>query len=192
MESVADKLYRYILSLDEVESKYILQDLPRWVEITNAPKDAAFVELWVKRQEFRTLIKYRVKMAEKQMVGCRVSMVDIRKIVGNSSSLYVSNLFISCNYIGAGFYIEHGFSTIIFAKRIGKNFWVNQNVTIGTGSIGNPIIQDNVRVGANSVIIGGITVQDDVTIGAGTTLNFEVEAGSTVVSQKARVLPRSK
>lgn len=112
----------------------------------------------------------------------------INSLHKDSPNAWVTNLFISCGDIGPGFYIEHGFSTIIYAKSIGSNFHVNQNVTIGTGRGGNPTIGNNVRIGANSVIIGNISVADNVKVGAGAVLNFEVPAGSTVVSQKARVL----
>ena len=33
-------------------------------------------------------------------------------------------LFIVTNSIGGGLYLEHGFSTIITAKSIGKNCWI--------------------------------------------------------------------
>ncbi|MCK5536712.1 MAG: hypothetical protein KAI79_07785, partial [Bacteroidales bacterium] len=136
----------FIQSLDNEVKVYILQDLPIWREIVkkSAQAEDPFMFFWENRQEFRTLIRYRVKMATKHFKNSSDLIHKFNKSAGNGNYLYVTNLYISCQDIGAGFYIEHGFSTIIFAKKIGKNFRVNQNVTIGTGKGGNPSIGDNV------------------------------------------------
>ncbi|WOD06203.1 hypothetical protein [Marinomonas sp. GJ51-6] len=166
---------------------YLFQDLDRWVEVLKCKKEDPFEFFYSTRQEFRSLIRYRAMIAQKKF-SCANILGGIIKIHGGSSNVWVTNLFLSCSDIGPGLYIEHGFSTIVFAKSIGKNFYINQNVTIGTGRGGNPTIGDNVRVGANSVIIGNIFVADDVKVGAGAVLNFEVPKGSTVISQKCRVI----
>lgn len=73
--------------------------------------------------------------------------------------------------IGGGMSIWHGNSTIVFAKEIGENFAVYQQVTIGRGKTidGNdrPIIGDNVTVYAGAIIVGGVHIGDGATIGAG-------------------------
>jgi serine O-acetyltransferase len=43
----------------------------------------------------------------------------------------MNTLFIYTKDIGPGLYIQHGFATIISAKSIGKDCWINQQVTIG-------------------------------------------------------------
>lgn len=92
--------------------------------------------------------------------------------------------------IGSGMQIHHGYSTIVFAKSIGKNFTVYQNVTVGRGKEINgndiPIIGDNVTVYTGAVIIGGIHIGDRVKIGAGTTVVKDVPSDTTVVSSPAR------
>jgi serine O-acetyltransferase len=188
VKEIAVALDSYIASLHEEEQNYILQDLSRWVKITKTNGESQFIDIWTKRQEFRSVIRYRAIHAQSKLGSSSDYLGQMQKITGTPSYLYTPSLYLSCSDIGPGLYIEHGFSTIVFAKKIGSNFWVNQNVTVGSARNGNPVILDNVRLGANSVVIGGITVQSDVTVGAGAVLNFEVAQGSTVVSQKPRVI----
>ncbi|MEL0649169.1 WcbI family polysaccharide biosynthesis putative acetyltransferase [Pseudoalteromonas agarivorans] len=189
--SNADKIARFFETLPEDVKASILQDLPRWINKTNYKEDKAFQYFWEGRQEFRSVIKYRIMMAQEKFELDTNILHEVVKLAGNTPTLFVSNLYLSCKDIGPGLYIEHGFSTIVFAKSIGKNFWVNQSVTIGTGKDGYPTIGDDVRIGANSVVIGGFKVNDRVKVGAGAVLNFEVPVGSTVVAQKPRVLPEA-
>lgn len=94
--------------------------------------------------------------------------------------------------IGGGFIAYHGTGTYVYCHQIGDNFVVHQNVTIGRGKTINgisiPIIGNNVFVGANAVLIGGITIGDNVTIGAGAVVNKDVPANSTVVGNPMRVI----
>ncbi len=84
------------------------------------------------------------------------------------SSLYIC---VKSENFGSGTFIQHGFSTIITAERIGRNCWINQQVTIGynnsrTLGLGQPTIGDNVRISAGAKVIGPITVGDNSIIGA--------------------------
>ncbi|HCG6647462.1 TPA: hypothetical protein NJ228_002424 [Vibrio parahaemolyticus] len=177
---------QFIYSLPNETRGFVLQDVSRWVQLLNYKGNDPFVFFYTSRQEFRSLIRYRARIAQKKL-GSNI-VHRLMNIHSNQENVWVNNLYISCENIGPGLYIEHGFSTIIFAKSIGENFYVNQNVTIGTGKGGNPTIGNNVRCGANSVVIGDIFVADNVKIGAGAVLNFEVPADSTVVPQKVRVI----
>lgn len=90
--------------------------------------------------------------------------------------------------IGSGFRIEHPVGIVIGAKAvIGRNCTILQNVTIGTRQIladayddKFPIIGNNVTIGCNSTLLGGIEIQDDVTIGAHTLVLANVPAGATI------------
>lgn len=62
--------------------------------------------------------------------------------------------------------IQHGFSTIISAQRIGKNAHIYQQVTIGYNGEKCPVIGDDVQVCCGAKVIGGITIGNNVTIGA--------------------------
>ena len=65
------------------------------------------------------------------------------------------NLYIVTPDIGEGFRPFHAFSTIVYAKSIGRNFCVFQNVTIGFNNGKNPTIGDNVTVFAGANVLGG-------------------------------------
>jgi serine acetyltransferase len=98
-------------------------------------------------------------------------------------------LFISCDDIGPGLMLMHGFATIITARKIGMDCQFSQQVTIGYDDRGAPpILGDRVRVGANAVVLGPITVGDDAVVGAGAVVVRDVPAGAVVGGVPARVL----
>lgn len=90
--------------------------------------------------------------------------------------------------LGGGFSLQHGFSTIVSAEEIGVNCRVNQQVTIGYSGNYAPVLGDNVRVCAGSIVIGPIHVGDGAVIGAGSVFVHDVPPGATVVGQAARVI----
>lgn len=96
----------------------------------------------------------------------------------------------NCERIGGGFLVQHGNSTIVLANSIGKNFWVNQNVTVGWTEKGCPTIGDNVRIGTGAVVLGPIHIGDNVNIGAGAIVMKDVPSNTTVVSPMARIIKK--
>ena len=57
---------------------------------------------------------------------------------------------------------------------------------------GSPIIGDDVFIGANAIIIGGIKIGNRVKIGAGCTVFEDVPDDATVVCDKPRILLKNK
>lgn len=99
------------------------------------------------------------------------------------SSLYIDTPSVK---FGAGTFIQHGFSTMIAAKEIGEDCWINQQVTIGFNDskkygFGQPTIGNNVRISAGAKVIGNIKVGDDSTIGVNAVVVKDVPSKSTVV-----------
>ena len=83
---------------------------------------------------------------------------------------------------GGGICINHGHSTEVNAKSIGKNCHVFQNVTIGTnGSATGPIIGNNCFFGAGCVVVGEIHIGNNVKIGANAVVTKNVPDNCTVV-----------
>jgi serine O-acetyltransferase len=91
--------------------------------------------------------------------------------------------------IGKGFQCVHPFATIVNAKKIGDNFSVRNNVTIGNNKRGDrPQIGDNVSINANAVVIGDIKLGNNVVVGAGTVLTKSVPDNCVVVGNPAYIL----
>jgi serine O-acetyltransferase len=92
---------------------------------------------------------------------------------------------------------HHGFGTVIHSNVvIGERVKIWHNVTLAVrSSVGSPqriIIEDDVTIGANSVVITpseqSLRIGRGARIGAGAVVAQDVPAGATVVSQPPRVL----
>jgi serine O-acetyltransferase len=94
--------------------------------------------------------------------------------------------------IGPGFYIGHAGSIVIGPTRIGRNFSVTHNVTIGVGhtdgKAGVPVLGDDVWVGTGSVLSGPIDIGDGVTVSNGTMLSRSVPARCLVGGNPGRLV----
>ena len=93
-------------------------------------------------------------------------------------------------------YFPHGIAGIFISvgAKIGKNCTILQQVTIGSNTLGDsqgegvPVIGDNVFIGAGAKIIGGVHVGNNVRIGANCVVVKDVPDNATVVLQAPRVL----
>lgn len=90
--------------------------------------------------------------------------------------------------VGHSMFIQHGFATVIYARKVGHHFMINQQVTIGWGDTGCPTIGNYVQVRAGAKVIGGITIGDDVIIGANAVVTKDVPPHSMVVGIPARII----
>ncbi len=115
--------------------------------------------------------------------------VDIFGLFLNIICPKESTLIIEADTIGEGFVISHGFSCAIGAKKIGDNFTVFQQVTIGAvGKYGCPIIGDNVTIYAGAVVFGNITIGNNVVIGANSTVFTNIPNDSTVLPGTSKIM----
>lgn len=95
--------------------------------------------------------------------------------------------------VEGGLIIQHGFSTIISAKKIGKNCKIYQQVTIGFNhKLETPIIKDNVEICCGAKIIGGVTIGNNVLIGANAVVVRDVPDNSIVAGIPAKIIGRLK
>lgn len=103
----------------------------------------------------------------------------------------VASLYIVTPEIGPGLFIQHGFATIISARSIGSNCWINQQVTIGfSNDTDRPTLGDGVTVHAGAKIIGEVHVGNYSTIGANAVVVKDVPKNSTAVGVPARLIRR--
>ncbi len=97
--------------------------------------------------------------------------------------------------IGKGFYIGH-FSQIFIGEpvKIGKNCNVSQGVTIGGANIGerkgHPKIGDKVYFGPGSKVFGKIIIENEVAVGANTVVSKNIPEKSVVMGNPGRVINR--
>lgn len=93
--------------------------------------------------------------------------------------------------LGGGMNVYHGDSTIVYAKAIGRNFTVYQQVTLGRGKNINgndsPIIGDNVTVYAGAIIVGGVRIGNQAKIGVMVVVK-DVPDYATVVGAPVRII----
>lgn len=88
--------------------------------------------------------------------------------------------------IGKNFFIDHGCGVVIGETTvIGNNVMLFHNVTLGgtgiTKTKRHPTIEDNVIIGAGSLILGNITIGKNSKIGAGAIILKDVPKNSTIV-----------
>src|ERR1700689_2185451 len=95
--------------------------------------------------------------------------------------------------IGPGIFFPHTSGTVIGASKIGRNVTIFQGVTLGAKEMDmgfdpalRPEIGDFVVLGAGAKILGGISLGDNVRVGANSVLLRSVPANSTVAGVPAR------
>jgi serine O-acetyltransferase len=88
--------------------------------------------------------------------------------------------------IGRRFFIDHGMGVVIGeTAEVGDDVLMYHQVTLGGRSRGrtkrHPTVGNRVLLGAGAKLIGPITIGDDVKIGANALVVKDVESGQTVV-----------
>lgn len=95
-------------------------------------------------------------------------------------------------YVGRRVKLEHFGGMVLVAYKIGDDVIIRQNTTFGVVSnkseTGRPTIGDRVDIGAGAVLIGNIIVNDDAKVGANAVVLTDVEAGCLAVGVPARVI----
>jgi len=71
-------------------------------------------------------------------------------------------IYFNINNLQGGVQVIHGWSTIVYANKIGKNFKIHQNCTVGNNHNGIPTIGDNVEMFPGSVVAGNIIIGNNV------------------------------
>lgn len=91
--------------------------------------------------------------------------------------------------IGGGLIVQHGYATIIAPRKIGKNCWVNQGVTIGyTNDNDCPTLGDNVTVYCGAKVLGDIKVGNNVIIAANAVVVKDVPDNCIVGGVPAKII----
>ncbi len=154
-------------------------DTSRWLTILriHRKEQVGFLHLMTFVPEFRNLFYYR---AGGFALPLKLLCSPLR------------TLYLEAGQIGPGLFIQHGFATIIAAKSIGRDCWINQQVTIGfSNPTDHPVIEDNVTIHAGAKIIGKVTVGSNSKVGANAVVVKDVPGNCTVVGVPAHIVRRN-
>ncbi len=99
--------------------------------------------------------------------------------------------------IGEGLYLGHWGHLVINPKaKIGRNCNIAQGVTIAQSNRGKregvPVIGDEVWIGPNAVIVGGITIGNNVLIAPNAYLTTDVPDNSIVIGNPSQIISNTK
>ena len=145
----------------------IFNDVARWVYLDKISGSLlyGYLVLLIEKKEFRNLIAYRLRQQ-------KIYMWLFRLLFPLMETLYITT-----QEIGEGLYIQHGFASIIAAKSIGRNCYINQQVTIGYKGDKNPVIGDNVHISAGAIVIGDCKIGNNSIVGAGAVVVKDIPDG---------------
>jgi serine O-acetyltransferase len=174
-----------LIALRVTDRKEIVEaDLRRWTELEGRSNDPrrALLELIAERKEFRTLFYHRLYHGN--VLG---------KLIARACFLLLPRqqlLFLSCEDIGPGLYLQHAWATGIAAEHIGANVWIQQLVTVGfaldeTGTPRSPVIEDGVTICSGARVIGNVRVGRNAVIGANAVVTKDVPDGMVAVGVPA-------
>lgn len=175
----------YLCALCSKQKKLIQMDIHRWNEIDQIKLNMFESMNWYMtyKKEFRNLIQHRLKNPSRSFV----SMFHF--VVARILWKPMESLFIYTEDIGGGLYIQHGFATIITAKKIGENCRIYQQVTIGYKNGENPpVLEDNVSVTCGAKVLGNITMHSGSLAAAGAVVVKDVPENAIVAGVPAKVI----
>jgi len=175
--------------------------------IAQKPKSTGFLSVlfYARRPGFGAILLYRLSAIcfGKGLLGRIASLLLVR----------MNLIFHACDIdpravIGPGFVIGHTVGLVIGRATIGRNFRVQQNVTIGVRDITDrnfnvlpdgqynpasyPTIGDNVTVCAGAVVLGSIRIGNGAMIGANSVVLQDVPEGCLAVGVPARLIVKTK
>lgn len=187
-KSLLLKAYRtlpaYLIYKKSKNYDAIYQDALFWKERRHIHADKEFELfsiLMLETECFRNLALYRLKNEN-----------AIARKVFRMLFPPMDTLIFGVEELAPKLYIQHGFATIISAKSIGEECWINQQVTIGFEQDRQPVIGNHVRICAGAIIIGDVKVGDNSIIAAGAVVTKDVPPGEIWGGVPARFIKKVK
>ena len=174
----------YLCAMCSPQKQLIKADIARWCEIDRV--DLGFFQslnLYLTyKPEFRNLIMHRLKHPSSTV------MSYVQYFITRMLWKPLESLYIYTRDIGGGLYIQHGFATIISARKIGCNCRIYQQVTIGYKGEFSPILGDNVSVTCGAKVLGDITMHSHSLAAAGAVVVKDVPEKAIVGGVPAKII----
>lgn len=174
----------FLCVLCSKQKHLIKMDVKRWNEI-NKLNLGFFKSLnWYMtyQKEFRNLIQHRLKYPSSSPLNL------VHYLIARILWKPLESLYINTKDIGGGLYIQHGFATIISAKKIGENCRIYQQVTIGYKGDFSPVLEDNVSVTCGAKVLGDVTMHTGSLAAAGSVVIKDVPENAIVGGVPAKIL----
>lgn len=158
--------------------------------ITGRKDGFAFITTFFRQRSFRYICYFRARQ-KSRLLGFFVSPFSY--LLNRKMSVEIP---LSVR-IGRGFLMIHPYGITMNSKTVvGSNFTILKGATIGNTKSGKtpgcPLIGDNVYVGLNSTIVGGVHIGDNVMIAANTFVNFDVPEDSVVIGSPGVIHHKEK
>lgn len=147
----------------------------------------SLIKWYIADMGFRAIILYRIS----NLLYCK-NRYRLAQIVKNYN-LKINGCDISPKaFIDEGLLIPHPNGIVIGSEcKVGKNVTILQQVTLGISSLGsmeNPVIEDNVYIGAGSKILGDINIGSNCTIGANAVVTKSFKSNLIIVGIPAKAI----
>lgn len=174
----------YLCTLCSKQKKLIKADVERWNKIDGESQGLFRSLNWYMtyKKEFRNLIQHRLRHPSYSPAAI------IHFAIARALWKPMESLYIYTKEIGGGFYIQHGFATIISAQKIGENCRVYQQVTIGYKGTDSPVLEDNVAVTCGAKVLGKLTMHKNSLAAAGAVVLKDVPENAIVGGVPAKVI----
>lgn len=175
----------YLCFLGSKQRKLIEMDMDHWTKVLQLDSMRPLARLnylLSDRPEFRNLLLHRFWNPTRTAKG------KIHALITRFFWKPVATLYICTREIGGGLFIQHGFATMISAKRIGENCWINQQVTIGYKGDNNPVIEDNVKILCGAKVLGNVTMHSNSVAGANAVVVKDVPENAVVGGVPAHII----
>lgn len=177
-------IWLMIMSCEEKTRNEIELEMRYWEKLAKMDEPSSFLllgRLLLDYREYRNLIQHRLRY----LSGGGYWKYIVAKILFPP----MSTLYLNTRNIGVPLYIQHGFSTVVAAKEIGKYCYINQQVTVGwTFEDEPPTIGNGVRITAGAKVLGKIKIDDNVIIGANAVVVKDIAEASIVGGVPAKII----
>ena len=175
----------YLCVLSSKHKKLLEMDIARWAQQDKKTFSGMFQALnyyLTHKKEFRNLVHHRL------WNPTRTKKAKLHVLITKLLWRPMDTLYLNTRYIGGGLYIQHGFATMVSAKSIGENCWINQQVTIGYKGEDCPVIGNNVSIHCGAKVLGGLTMGDNSVAGANAVVVKDVPENAIVGGVPAKVI----